>query len=142
MYDVTPITSKTVVDCGPACMAMMLNFYGKPYDQDQLIKECGCQIGGCTAKDLLRVGRDHELDMKAFKMDADELICQDRPSIIWWKFSHWCICCGMDDKGQVVICNPDRGRYGIDKGTFTSLYSGIALFNGEPHDNELVEPGT
>ncbi len=65
-------------------------------------------------------------------MSADELIRQDRPAVIWWRYGHWCVFCGQDDQGRVVICNPDRGRYGIDPGSFASLYSGVALFNGEP----------
>jgi len=35
---------------------------------------------------------------------------------------------------DVVLCNPSMGRYPIDAGTLTSLYSGVSLWNGEPHD--------
>jgi ABC-type bacteriocin/lantibiotic exporter with double-glycine peptidase domain len=134
MYDVTPITSKTYVDCGPACLAMLLNYYGEPWDQDQLIKECGCELSGCTAADLMRVGRAHGLDMKSYKTDLEGLLKSDRPAICWWKYTHFIVFCGLDDQGQVVICNPDRGRYPISQGTFAALYSGIALTNGEMED--------
>ena len=134
MFDVLPITSSKAVDCGPTCLAMMLQYYGATYDMDSLITECNARLIGCTAKDILRVGRAHGLDMKSYKTDLDGLLTADRPAIIWWKYCHFCIYCGEDENGQVVICNPDRGRYRMSKGIFKAFYSGIALFNGDPED--------
>lgn len=34
----------------------------------------------------------------------------------------------------IVICNPDRGRYRMSAGLFTAFYTGVSLWNGEPHD--------
>lgn len=136
MFDVLPVTSPAQVDCGPTCLKMLLAYYGTEVSLEDLIKECNTRIVGCSAKDLMRVGKAHGLDMKAYQMDAEETIRQDRPSIVWWKYSHWCVCCGMDEAGNVVICNPDRGRYRMSQGIFKSFYSGVALFNGEPSDLE------
>ncbi len=132
MYDVKLITSKADMDCGPASLAMLLDYYGTEVPLDDLIEECHVRIGGCTGKDLLQVGRAHGLDMTSWKMDADELIRQDRPGIVWWTYDHWLVMCGMNDKGDVVIANPSRGRYAIDPESFSKLYTGICLFNGEP----------
>ena len=134
MFDVLPVTSPNPTDCGATCMKMLLAYYGVDVPLEDLITECNTRIIGCTAKDLLRVGRDHGLDMKAFKMDAEELVRQDRPSIIWWKYSHFVVLCGKDDEGKVVICNPDLGRYRMSFATFASFFTEICLFNGEPSD--------
>ena len=136
MYDVIPIPGKNRVDCGPTCLAMLLNYYGLPYDQDQLIEECGCDITGCSAKTMLKVGRDHGMDMKSYKTDVEGVLNADRPSIIWWQYDHFVVCCGLDDDGQVVICNPASGRFRISRGSFTAFYAGIALTNGEMGDIE------
>jgi len=136
MYDVTPVTSRKQVDCGPTCMKMLLSYYKQEVDLNTLIRECNTRLVGCSGKDLMRVGKAHGLDMKCFQMDALELMKQDRPAIIWWKYCHWCVFCGLDESGQVVICNPDRGRYRMSQGNFASMYTGVALFNGEPHDLE------
>ncbi len=140
MYDVMPILATKAVDCGPTCLAMLLQYYGATYDMAQLVKECNVQLNGCTAKDLMRVGRAHGMDMKCYKTDAEGLYTADRPAIIWWKYSHFCVYCGLDENDQVVICNPDRGRYRMSKGLFASFYSGIAMSNGEiddlPEDDE------
>lgn len=133
MYDVPIVTTEHSAACGPACLKMLLGYYGTEVSMETLIQECNVRIGGCTGADLLRVGRDHGLDMTAWKMDAEEVIRQDRPSIIWWKYMHWCVCAGMEN-GDVVICNPSLGRYPIDAGSFKALYTGIAIFNGTPED--------
>lgn len=133
MYDVTPVTSPRQTDCGPTSLKMLLAYYGQDVPLDTLIEECGVTVSGCTGGDLMRVGRAHGLTgMVAFRMSASELIRQDRPAIIHWRFSHWCVFCGQDDRGRVVICNPDKGRFGMGQSDFERLYSGVALFNGEP----------
>ena len=132
MYDVELVTSNSSYGCGPVCMKMLLRYYHTDVPLDELIRECATGIGGCSGADLLRVGREHGLDMRAFRMDAEELIRQDRPGIIWWRFNHWVIMCGRDENGRVVIANPARGRYGIDPESFGKLYTGVCLFNGEP----------
>lgn len=134
MFDVVPVTSPRPTDCGATCMKMLLAYYGEEADLDALIKECNTKISGCTGKDLLQCGRNHGLDMIAYKMDAEELMRQDRPAIIWWMYNHWIVFAGTDEAGKVVVCNPDRGRYRVSPGTFASFYTDVALFNGEPHD--------
>lgn len=140
MFDVTPVTTGRPFDCGPACMKMMLDYYKIDVELKTLIAECNTKMSGCSLKKLSEVGRAHGIDPVNFSMDADELFRQDRPAIIWWQYSHYVVFAGMNDKDEPVICNPNRGRYAIDKGTFRAMYTGttpgmgIALFNGEPHD--------
>lgn len=139
MYDVSPITSRKRSDCGSTCLQMLLAFYGVDVELDTLSEECNVNYMGCTAKDINVAGRKHGLDMRAWKMCGDELIRQDRPAIVWWRYNHFCVFCGVDDDGKVVICNPDKGRYRLSPGTFKSFYCEIALFNGEPEDLPEVE---
>lgn len=134
MFDVIPVTSPKPTDCGATCMKMLLAYYGQDIDLNTLIRECNTRLIGCTGKDLLRVGRDHGLDMVAYKMDAEELVRQDRPAIVWWRYNHWVLFAGCDDEGKVVICNPDKGRYRMSFGTFKSFYTEVSIWNGEPHD--------
>lgn len=140
MYDVKPFTSPKQVDCGATCLQMLLDFYGIDAGLEELIEACNTRIVGCSAKDLVNAGKKYGLEMKSYKMSSDILYIQDRPSIIWWRNNHFCICCGIDRNENVVICNPDRGRYRMPKQTFEAYYSGIAIFNGIPED--CTEPYT
>lgn len=134
MYDVKPITSIAEFDCGATCLKMLLSYYGIDVTLDELNKECNTRLVGCTAGDIKRAGTKYGLEMHAYQMSYDELVKQDRPAIIWWKYGHYCMFCGKNDKGYIVICNPDRGRYGVPESSFKAFYSGVALFNGEPVD--------
>ena len=140
MYDITPITSEHPTDCGATCLKMLLDYYGIDVTLDQLIKECNTRLIGCTAADVLRAGRLHGVKMHAYKTDLDGILKVDRPAIIWWKRKHFCVLCGVDEGGNIVIINPDRGRYRMSKSLFKCWYSGIALFIGEPVDIDGVEP--
>ena len=134
MYDVKVVTSAKQVDCGPTCLKMLLDYYGIEVDLDALIQECNTGIVGCTGLDLKRVGNAHGLDMHAFKTEsAEDMLYTDRPSIVHWKYGHWCIYCGMDN-GKAVIINPDRGKYHMAVDTFAAMYSGTFLTNGDPED--------
>lgn len=149
MYDIKPITSPKPLDCGPTCLQMLLAYYGAEVDLDTLVEECGLTLAGCTGADLLRVGRLHGLDMQAYSMDADELVRQDRPAIVFWRNNHWIIFAGAEEDGRVWVCNPDRGRFRMDAETFAAIATGledhpgqcVAIFNGEPHDVIATAPG-
>lgn len=140
MYDVKPITSDRPTDCGATCLKMLLDYYGIDVPLDQLIKDCNTRLIGCTAADVLRAGRLHGVEMHAYKTDLDGILKVDRPVIIWWKRKHFCVLCGIDEGGNIVIINPDRGRYRMSKSLFNCWYSGISLFIGEPVDIDGVEP--
>ena len=135
MYDVTPCISQQASDCGAASMVAFLGYYGETVTLEDMRRECNVKISGCTGLDLKRVGNAHGLDMRAWHAnDVDSVINTDRPSICHWKHNHWVICCGMNDAGKVVICNPSRGRYGVSKSLFSAFFTGTFLTNGEPED--------
>lgn len=139
MYDVTPITSGRPTDCGATCLKMLLDYYDTEVPLEDLIVDCNTRLIGCTAADVVSAGRLHGLDMHAYRTDVDGILNVDRPAIIWWKRKHFCVFCGVDEGGSIVICNPDRGRYRMSKSLFRAWYSGVALFNGEPEDIEGTE---
>ena len=142
MYNVEPITTLKSTCCGPACMTMLLKYYGKNVSIEDIEQECPVTLAGWTGKNVIDVGKAHGLDMAAFQMDAEELIEQDRPAIIWWLYGHYVVFAGKDDKGQVVICNPSKGRYRIAPDTFKSFYSGVSFWNGEPQPVPASETAT
>lgn len=134
MFDVPVYTSERPTDCGATCLKMLLEFYGKVVDLDELNRELNTRLTGCTLADLKRVSIIHGLDPYLYQMDAEELLRQDRPGIIWWKFNHFVVFCGLNDAGDPVINNPDRGQYRIPINTFKTMYSEMGIWNGDPQD--------
>lgn len=134
MYDVTPVTTNRQTACGPTALKMLLDYYGHDVPLEQLIRACNIGVTGCTAATLLRVGRDHGLDMRAFSADAEGAMKMDRPAILWWRYVHFVVFCGMNDAGEPVICNPSSGRFPISREAFARHFSGVALTNGAAED--------
>lgn len=145
MFDITPVTSRIHNDCGATCLQMLLKYYGIEVDLATLSKECETNFCGCTARGIIRAARKHGLELKAWKeLEKDEEVSpdavvisvetleQDRPSIVWWNYNHFCILCGKDENGKIVIINPDRGRYRMTEGTFNAMYSGVSICEGIP----------
>ena len=142
MYEVNPRTSGKSAACGPVSLQMLLEYYGVIVDEETLIDECNTRIVGASASDLCRVARLHGLnDIMAVQQPPEELIRQDRPCIVWWRYVHWVVFCGQDEKGDVVICNPSLGRYTLDAESFKALCTGIepgtviCVANGMPQDS-------
>lgn len=134
VFDVKPITTSRATCCGPASLKMLLDYYGTEVDLDVLIKETETGIAGASLKNLRRAAVAHGLDAVCFNMDAEELVRQDRPAVIWWRFAHFIVFSGVDDNEQVVVCDPMKGRYRMSFGLFKSLYSGVSMWNGAPED--------
>jgi ABC-type bacteriocin/lantibiotic exporter with double-glycine peptidase domain len=134
MYDVKPVTTEHPTACGPAALKMLLDYYGQTVELADLISECEVSVTGCTAAKLLQVGRAHGLAMTAWETDAEDVLTSDRPAILWWRYTHFVVFCGLNEKDEPVICNPSSGRFPIARETFERAYSGKALYNGTPAD--------
>lgn len=135
MFDVPVYTSPKVNDCAATCLKMIADYYDVEVGTiADLAKELNTRLIGCTALDLKNVAISHGMNFKAFNMEAEELYSETKPAIIWWKYKHFVVFCGMNDKDEPVIINPDRGRFSLDKGSFESMYTKVAIFNG-PFEN-------
>lgn len=142
MFEMEFVSQKRETCCGPASLKMLLGYYGVDVAFDALIEECGVSVDGCTAGDLLRVGRAHGLEgLSAYQTDAEDVLKQDRPAILHWRGAHFLVYGGLNEKDEPVLYNPGRGVYAIDRGTFAVLFSGIMLSNGTPEDVHLVAGG-
>lgn len=135
MFEMDFCSQRRETCCGPASLKMLLSYYGIDVAFDTLIEECHVSVDGCTAGDLLRVGRAHGLEgLSAWQTDAEDVLKQDRPGILYWRGNHFLVYGGLNEKDEPVLYNPGRGVYAIDRGTFAVLFSGIMLSNGTPED--------
>ena len=135
MFDIDFVSQPRETACGPASLKMLLGYYGIDVPLDTLIEECGVSVDGCTAGDLIRVSRIHGMEgLSGYRADAASVLRQDRPAILLWRWAHFLLFGGLNEKDEPVLYNPGRGRYAIDRETFSKLYSGIMLSNGTPTD--------
>ena len=139
MYEVEFVSQRRPTCCGPAALKMLLGYYGIDVDFEALVEECRVSVDGCTAGDLLRVGRAHGLEaMSGYQSDAASVLKQDRPAILYWRKKHFLVYGGLNERDEPVLYNPASGVYAIDRGTFAVCFSGILLANGMPDDISLT----
>lgn len=135
MFEIPFTSQQKETACGPASLKMLLAYYGIDVPLNTLIEECHVSVDGCSAGDLIRAARAHGLTgISAWQTDAASVFRQDRPGIMLWRGNHFLVYGGLNDKDEPVLYNPGRGVYPIDRGTFSTLYSGVMMTNGKPAD--------
>lgn len=113
-------------ECGAACLAMILNFFGKNLPLEQVRQETGISRDGCRAGDIMRTARLHGLECHGFRKHAGELRSMPMPCIIHWEQTHFVVLEGF--RGHSVYINdPAVGHRRLSAVEFSEGYSGIVL---------------
>ena len=122
------------LECGAACLTMILAYYGKWIPLEQIRTDCGVSRDGSNAKNILVAARYHGLTAKGYRCEAEALREQGRfPCIIHWNFNHFVVLCGI--RGDKVYLNdPGRGSTVVDWKTFDEAFTGVCL-QMEPGEN-------
>ena len=126
------------LECGAACLAMILAYYKRWVPLDQLRRDCGVSRDGSNALNICKAGAQYGLKYKVFRRSTDKL--QEKgswPSIIFWNRNHFVVLTGFKH-GNAYINDPAHGRIHMPMEEFESSYSGICL-TFEP--DETFEPG-
>lgn len=125
------------LECGAACLTMILAYYEKWIPLEQVRSDCGVSRDGSKAGKMLKAARNYGFEAKGFKYDVEDLKKQATfPCIIFWNNNHFVVLDGF--KGNYAIINdPARGktRYTIE--AFEKNYSGIYL---ELNPSEVFKP--
>ena len=87
---VPSVIQMEAVECGAACLAMVLAFYGCYVPLEVLRIECGVSRDGSNAASLLRAARRYGLQAKGFRMDAKDVAGVRHP-VIFWEFQHFMV---------------------------------------------------
>jgi ATP-binding cassette subfamily B protein len=125
------------VDCGAACLAMVLGYYGRTVSLDEIHVATGLTIRGISAKALLEAGQRFNLVGRAAKVDMDELHLLPAGAVLHWEFRHFVVFERVVRKGVEVV-DPSFGRRLVPMEMFRKAFTGIALLF-EP--SEEFQPG-
>lgn len=126
------IMQMEALECGAACLAMVLAYYGKWVPLEQVRADCGVSRDGSNARNMVRAARSYGLIAKGCRYEPDTLRRQGSfPCIIHWNFNHFVVLDGF--KGDKALLNdPAKGSYAVSMETFDQSFTGICL---------LFEPG-
>lgn len=115
------------LECGAACLNMILSYYGKWLPPEQVRADCGVSRDGSNAGNILKAARRYGLTAKGFKSSVDDIMKSDAfPCIIHWNFNHFVVLCGF--RGKCAYLNdPARGNIKVTMEEFDHSFTGICL---------------
>ena len=121
------IMQMEALECGAACLAMVLAYYGKWVPLEQVRLDCGVSRDGSNARNVLMAGRNYGLEADAYRMEPEGLKEHGGfPCIIHWNFNHFVVLCGFRGK-NAYINDPARGTVKVPMETFDKSFTGICL---------------
>ena len=121
------------LECGAACLTMILAYYGKWIPLEQVRNDCGVSRDGSNAKNILKAAKFYNLEAKGYRYEVEALMNNGQfPCIIHWGFNHFVVLDGF--KGNKVYLNdPAKGEVTVSLKEFDEQFTGIVL-NFEPND--------
>ncbi len=125
------VTTPTVlqmeaVECGAACLGIILGYLGRFISLETLRVDCGVSRDGSKAASIVRVAHKYGCEADGYKLSADEVLSGPFPTILFWNFNHFVVLEGI--KGSKIRLNdPAFGRRTVGRDEFDRSYSGITL---------------
>ena len=116
------------LECGAACLTMILAYYDKWIPLEQVRKDCGVSRDGSNAKNVLKAARSYGLEAAGYRFEVESIRKEGTfPCIIHWNFNHFVVLDGFKHNHTAVINDPARGRVEISEEEFDKSFTGIAL---------------
>ncbi|MDO5449175.1 MAG: cysteine peptidase family C39 domain-containing protein, partial [Clostridia bacterium] len=125
----TPVIMQLeALECGAACLTMILAYYDKWIPLEEVRVSCGVSRDGSNALNVIRAARHYGLDAKGYRFDdvASLQATATFPCIVHWNFNHFVVLNGF--KGNKAYLNdPARGTYSIPIADFDDAFTGVCL---------------
>jgi ATP-binding cassette, subfamily B, bacterial len=121
----------SAVECGAACLAMVLSYFGRQTRVAECREGLGIGRDGVTAQAIADAARHYGLRVKAFSLEPVALRDVPMPAIAHWNFKHFVVIERWSPK-TVEIVDPALGRRRLAADEFDAGFTGIVL---------IFEPG-
>ena len=128
-------------DCGAACLAMVLGYFGKRVELRQLRDMTGASRDGVSALAIVKAARACRLQARGVHADLDQLRHLPRGSILHWEFSHFVVF-ERTTRGGIQIVDPAQGRRVVSMNDLRRAYTGVAIISEPADDFDRSSSGT
>ncbi len=115
------------LECGAACLAMVLAYYKKWIPLEQVRLDCGVSRDGSKMKNMFLAAEHYGMDVHGYRMEIEGLKKKATfPCIIHWNLNHFVVLDGFRGD-SAVINDPARGRVVVPMEQFDISYTGMCL---------------
>ncbi|HET6334967.1 MAG TPA: peptidase domain-containing ABC transporter [Polyangiales bacterium] len=122
-----PLVSQvSASDCGPACLAMVLGYYGNPISLATLRAAVGGASQGVNARQLVETARRFGLRARGVKLEVEKLRYLPAGSILHWEMNHFVVLEAVDRHGARIL-DPASGPRHITWQELANRCTGIAI---------------
>jgi len=125
------------LECGAACLTMILAYYKKWVPLEKVRADCGVSRDGSSAKNMLLAARSYGMTAKGYRYEVKDIQDARFPCIIHWNFNHFVVLCGFK-KDRALLNDPARGTVEVSMKEFEESFTGICL-RFEPSEGFIPE---
>ena len=115
------------LECGAACLAMIMAYYDKWVPLEQVRLDCGVSRDGSNARNMLIAARNYGFEAQGFRCEIDALRREIQlPCILHWNFDHFVVLRGF--RGRHALLNdPARGDVKVSLEELDRAFTGVCL---------------
>jgi len=125
------INQMGAVECGAACLAMILSYYGRKTSVSEVRDYCGVGRDGLSALNIVKAARSYGLRVRAVSLKENDFRYVTLPAIVHWEFNHFLIVERWTPK-YVDLVDPAMGRRRVTAEEFDNSFTGVVI---------MLEPG-
>ena len=124
---VPQVMQMEALECGAACLTMILAYYGRWVPLEKIRADCGVSRDGSKASNILKAARRYGLAAKGMTFSTKALREKGVfPCILFWNFNHFVVLAGFRGK-NAIINDPARGQVKVPLDEFEKSFTGVVL---------------
>lgn len=113
-------------DCGAACLASVLDYFGLDFDIDKVRLELGVGRDGVSARKIVEVANRFDLAARGVRTTLEGLRQLPTGTILFWDYRHFVVLESFEGATLVVV-DPAHGRRRLTYRDADHAFTGVAI---------------